>query len=144
MNRAPRKKRAAVAFLTCPTFESRTLRHTWDTGVADGLIDLSEFIHHVRELIGNMEDTCGLTDDEMGGLFSSMDCDAGGTLDLDEIKNMLTRVREAAARMDDRIRQMQTASMALNKKARQDQARLVEEQEQSAQGSPATADAEVS
>ena len=81
-----------------------------------------------------MADTCGLSDDEINGLFSSMDADDGGTLDLDEIKKMLTRVREAAAKTDDHIREMQTTSTSLNKKARQDQARLLEVH---AEGSPA-------
>ena len=60
----------------------------WDS--TNGEINRKQFCKNVRTLVADA------ADEELLGLFSSLDEDDGGTLDLEELKAALTQARACA------------------------------------------------
>lgn len=97
--------------------------HGWDSN-GNGLIEPDEFREHILAL--------GLKDDGTGldALFRSLDKDGSGTLDIDEIKAALKRIRESAAKaaVDEHWKRREVAAMLKTARASQVEAQRVHDQ----------------
>ena len=82
----------------------------WDVS-GDGLVDRGEFRKSVKELGVKAEDT------EIDALFDSLDSDGSGELDVAELKELLTRLKETAQQESTRRAEIKVSTLALRKAA---------------------------
>jgi len=86
------------------------LVNTWEA--TNGEVSVKQFRRNVRTLVPDAEA------EETDILFASLDADGGGTLDLDEIKDALAPLKEAAHEADSEVARLKKASVALWKAAK--------------------------
>jgi len=66
----------------------------WDTS-GDGQIDKFEFRHHIRRLGRGLQ---AVADEPLDELFDGLDIDKSGVLDMTELKSLMARLQEEAAK----------------------------------------------
>ena len=84
--------------------------NAWDS--TRGEVDKKQFQTNVGKSMG-----IKATSEELEALFDSFDEDAGGTLDLEELKLALNSLKEASITMDKKIAVLQAKKEAASKKA---------------------------
>lgn len=87
----------------------------WDKN-REGEIDKPVFAKNVRKM--GSEDLKSLSDAELGALFESLDDDGGGTLDGEELKAALHKMREASQETDKELARLRKVTVDLWKAAK--------------------------